>query len=295
MFPLQKITSNLEPLPPPVMTIRFMFPPFPSPLAEGGGGKLLMERLPIWQGKTSCTPLLCGVPGAEIFFPGASAAFSSVAVGIFGVRQLMSPLSWTGCRPYSIPPCEHHVNGTRPPCTGEGGSTPRCSKHCEPGYSPSYKEDKHYGKGMASRAAPRGSWEGLEGLNPFLVSFLLSLEGPFWRSWSKAECGSLCLLGLSWGGAAGRTGLSPRGGWLEECGADPHLVSKAPPSLLGSSQPCTFRIIRLILGDLSSPWVFWVLKRRMYKRRMSLPTKAAWNRSFGYRIGCRLNTVISQL
>ncbi|VTJ90840.1 Hypothetical predicted protein [Marmota monax] len=52
--------------------------------------------------------------------------------------------SHIGCRSYSIPPCEHHVNGSRPQCTGEG-DTPRCSKSCEPGYAPSYKEDKHYG------------------------------------------------------------------------------------------------------------------------------------------------------
>ncbi|XP_061056752.1 cathepsin B isoform X3 [Eubalaena glacialis] len=52
--------------------------------------------------------------------------------------------SHVGCRPYSIPPCEHHVNGSRPPCTGEG-DTPKCSKICEPGYTPSYKEDKHFG------------------------------------------------------------------------------------------------------------------------------------------------------
>lgn len=37
------------------------------------------------------------------------------------------------------------MNGSRPPCTGEG-DTPKCSKVCEPGYTPSYKEDKHYGK-----------------------------------------------------------------------------------------------------------------------------------------------------
>ena len=38
------------------------------------------------------------------------------------------------------------MNGSRPPCSGEGGDTPKCSKICEPGYSPSYKEDKHFGK-----------------------------------------------------------------------------------------------------------------------------------------------------
>ncbi|XP_077449571.1 cathepsin B [Stigmatopora argus] len=54
--------------------------------------------------------------------------------------------SHIGCQPYSIAPCEHHVNGTRPPCSGEGGDTPTCVKMCEPGYSPSYSQDKHYGK-----------------------------------------------------------------------------------------------------------------------------------------------------
>ncbi|KAI2654470.1 Cathepsin B [Labeo rohita] len=33
-----------------------------------------------------------------------------------------------------------------PPCTGEGGDTPNCDMACEPGYSPSYKQDKHFGK-----------------------------------------------------------------------------------------------------------------------------------------------------
>lgn len=52
--------------------------------------------------------------------------------------------SHTGCRPYSIPPCEHHVNGSRPACSGEI-STPLCSQHCEAGYTPGYKDDKHLG------------------------------------------------------------------------------------------------------------------------------------------------------
>ncbi|TKS69943.1 Cathepsin B [Collichthys lucidus] len=54
--------------------------------------------------------------------------------------------SHIGCRPYTIPPCEHHVNGSRPPCTGEGGDTPQCVLKCESGYTPGYKEDKHFGK-----------------------------------------------------------------------------------------------------------------------------------------------------
>lgn len=46
------------------------------------------------------------------------------------------------------------MNGSRPPCTGEG-DTPKCSKFCEPGYTPSYKEDKHYGKvGLVLSSTP---------------------------------------------------------------------------------------------------------------------------------------------
>ncbi|XP_053365713.1 cathepsin B [Clarias gariepinus] len=54
--------------------------------------------------------------------------------------------SHIGCRPYTIEPCEHHINGSRPPCTGEGGDTPECDQKCEPGYSLSYQQDKHFGK-----------------------------------------------------------------------------------------------------------------------------------------------------
>lgn len=50
----------------------------------------------------------------------------------------------TGCRPYTIPPCEHHINGSRPPCQGEQ-DTPKCVVQCIDGYSPSYKQDKHFG------------------------------------------------------------------------------------------------------------------------------------------------------
>ncbi|KAM9354992.1 cathepsin Bb [Pholidichthys leucotaenia] len=53
--------------------------------------------------------------------------------------------SKVGCRPYTIAPCEHHVNGTRPPCQGEV-ETPKCVQQCIDGYSPLFKRDKHFGK-----------------------------------------------------------------------------------------------------------------------------------------------------
>lgn len=50
-----------------------------------------------------------------------------------------------GCQPYEIAPCEHHVNGSRPPCT-EGGNTPKCVRKCEKDYDVDYKSDLHFGK-----------------------------------------------------------------------------------------------------------------------------------------------------
>ena len=51
-----------------------------------------------------------------------------------------------GCRPYTIEACEHHVNGSLPPCGSKIQPTPKCARKCEAGYTKSYDDDKHYGK-----------------------------------------------------------------------------------------------------------------------------------------------------
>lgn len=82
----------------------------------------------------------CGF-GCNGGFPGAAWSYwvrdGIVSGGPYGSEQ--------GCRPYEIEPCEHHVNGTRPPCDGDNGKTPKCVKKCQTSYSVQYKQDKHYG------------------------------------------------------------------------------------------------------------------------------------------------------
>ncbi|XP_014244820.1 cathepsin B-like [Cimex lectularius] len=60
-----------------------------------------------------------------------------VSGGSYGSNQ--------GCQPYEIRPCEHHINGSLPPCT-PGGKTPKCEKTCRKGYKLSYKDDLHRGR-----------------------------------------------------------------------------------------------------------------------------------------------------
>jgi len=83
----------------------------------------------------------CGF-GCNGGFPGMAWSYwvrkGIVSGGPFGSNQ--------GCRPYEISPCEHHVNGTRPPCNGEEGNTPKCVHKCQSSYTKQYKDDKRYGK-----------------------------------------------------------------------------------------------------------------------------------------------------
>ncbi|XP_064536868.1 cathepsin B [Drosophila montana] len=80
----------------------------------------------------------CGF-GCNGGFPGAAWSYWThkgiVSGGSYGSKE--------GCRPYEVEPCEHHVNGTRPPC--HNGNTPSCTHKCESGYSVDYAKDKHFG------------------------------------------------------------------------------------------------------------------------------------------------------
>jgi len=83
----------------------------------------------------------CGF-GCNGGFPGAAWAFWTrkglVSGGQYGSNQ--------GCQPYIIQPCEHHVNGTRQPCS-EGASTPKCHRRCDnPSYNVPYEKDKTFGQ-----------------------------------------------------------------------------------------------------------------------------------------------------
>lgn len=113
--------------------------------------------------------------------------------------------SHVGCRPYTIPPCEHHVNGSRPSCTGEEGDTPKCVTTCEEGYTPSYKQDKHYG--ATSYSVPNSEQEimaeiykngPVEAAFSVYEDFLLYKSGVY-RHVTGEEVGGHAIRILGWG------------------------------------------------------------------------------------------------
>ncbi|XP_066919274.1 cathepsin B-like [Clytia hemisphaerica] len=88
----------------------------------------------------SCCGFWCGMGCNGGFLGGAWNFFKRtgcVTGGQYSTKE--------GCRPYSIPACEHHTTGHLKPCSGDS-HTPSCEKECRQGYNVSYTEDRHYVK-----------------------------------------------------------------------------------------------------------------------------------------------------
>jgi len=83
---------------------------------------------------------LCGM-GCNGGYPGSAWSYyrltGIVSGGVYDSQQ--------GCRPYSIPACEHHTSGPLANCSSSIMPTPKCEKKCENGFSGDYGKDKHYG------------------------------------------------------------------------------------------------------------------------------------------------------
>uniref|UniRef100_A0A8C5MQX3 Cathepsin B n=1 Tax=Leptobrachium leishanense TaxID=445787 RepID=A0A8C5MQX3_9ANUR len=134
--------------------------------------------------------------------------------------------SHVGCRPYSIPPCEHHVNGTRPSCKGEQGDTPKCQQKCEDGYAPSYKGDKHFG--VDSYTVPANQEEIKAEIfkkGPVEGAFLVYADFPNYKSGvyrhvTGEELGGHAIKILGWGVENGTPYWLCANSWNSDWGAN---------------------------------------------------------------------------
>ncbi|CAN8008860.1 unnamed protein product [Ixodes pacificus] len=65
-----------------------------------------------------------------------------VSGGLYGTQD--------GCKPYTLPPCDHHVEGPLPKC-GEFLPAPTCVNACRDGYDRDYQHDRFYGEWSLAR------------------------------------------------------------------------------------------------------------------------------------------------
>jgi len=88
----------------------------------------------------SCCILVCGM--------GCDGGFPLMAWLYWNTEGLVTGGPYDsnqGCYPYQVDACDHHVNGTLPPC-GDEGPTPSCNETCGDGAD--WKSDKHFGKSL---------------------------------------------------------------------------------------------------------------------------------------------------
>lgn len=86
-----------------------------------------------------------------------------------------------GCQPYLIAKCSHHEAGPFPNCTGSE-PTPKCETECQPGYSKSYEDDKHYGKTAYSVEGVDKIQSEIMTNGPVEASFTVYADFPTYRS-----------------------------------------------------------------------------------------------------------------
>ena len=87
------------------------------------------------------------------------------------------------CLPYTLKPCEHHVTGDRPPCTGDG-PTPACKKECIAEYSTkTYVADKEFGqRGYQVPAKPSAIQQEIMTNGPVEAAFTVYEDFPTYKS-----------------------------------------------------------------------------------------------------------------
>lgn len=110
----------------------------------------------------------------------------------------------TGCRPYSIEPCAHHVEGSKLPACGDLVSTPSCTKECAAGYGKTYSSDKQYGKQVYTLSSVENIQRDILENGPVEVSYIVYGDFPNYKSGvyqrhSDEQLGGHAVKVLGWG------------------------------------------------------------------------------------------------
>ncbi|XP_074656001.1 cathepsin B-like isoform X1 [Tubulanus polymorphus] len=112
--------------------------------------------------------------------------------------------SHQGCRPYTIPSCEHHVVGPKPACKGEL-PTPKCIQQCETSYTTPYRKDKHFGATVYSiQSEPQQIMNEIMTNGPVEAAFTVYADFPSYKSGvyqhtSGGQLGGHAIKILGWG------------------------------------------------------------------------------------------------
>jgi len=153
------------------------------------------------------------------------------------------------CMPYSLPKCDHHVQGPYGPCP-DPINTPSCKKHCtNEEYNVAFEEDKHYGKSAYNvRRSENSIMEEIQNNGPVEAAFTVYSDFPNYKSgvyvhthgsmlgghairiigWGVEDGVKYWLVANSWNEGWGDKGLFKIKKGVDECGIEGNVVGGIP-------------------------------------------------------------------
>lgn len=190
-----------------------------------------------------CCVIICGM-GCNGGFPGMAwfywVHFGIVSGGNYNTNE--------GCMPYSLESCEHHINGTLPPC-GDVKGTPKCNRQCREGSNLQYRQDKHKGKKSykVNRDAKQIMAE-IQQSGPVEAAFTVFADFPSYKSgvykhesggqlgghavkilgWGNENGSDYWLVANSWNADWGDMGFFKIRRGNDECGIESNIIGGTP-------------------------------------------------------------------
>ncbi|KAL8619322.1 hypothetical protein ACOMHN_056966 [Nucella lapillus] len=155
--------------------------------------------------------------------------------------------SHTGCQPYRIVACDHHVKGHLQPCQGDA-PTPPCSRQCDDSYSRPFDQDKHYGHSSYNVQSESAIMEELVTRGPVEAAFtvysdFLQYKTGVYQHTAGSELGGHAIKILGYGVEGGQKYWLVANSWnpdwgdkglfkilrgTDECGIESQVVAGIP-------------------------------------------------------------------
>lgn len=131
-----------------------------------------------------------------------------------------------GCRPYSFPPCAHHVPATQkyPKCPSQEYSTPKCGKKCTNGaYKTAYEQDKTKATSAYSLNSVKSIQTDIMTYGPVTAAFTVYSDFPTYKSGvyhhtTGSALGGHAIEIIGWGVESGEDYWLVKNSWNDQWG-----------------------------------------------------------------------------
>lgn len=153
-----------------------------------------------------------------------------------------------GCMPYSMPQCEHHIDGPLPNCDTFHYNTPKCEEQCEEGYPTKYEDDKHFATKVYQVGNEAQIMQEIMQNGPVSASFIVYADFPSYKSgvykhvtgdalgghavrmlgWGEEGGVKYWLMANSWNTGWGDEGFFKILRGTDECGIEDSIVAGIP-------------------------------------------------------------------